>query len=115
MSKISYRQTAPQPLRLGDWLRHEREARNLTLAAVAEAVEMDLSLVHKIEKGKRYLTERQAARLARLFEADPADIEARRVAEEIHHYYGGNPATPMALQILNDLPMAPANRNAKTP
>lgn len=116
VSKTSYRQPAPRPpARLGEWLRQSREARGLTLAVVAEAVGVDLTLVSKVELGQRLLSAEQAAALARFFGADPAETEARRVAEEIRHYYGANPATPQALQILNDSPLgAPAAGKRKT-
>jgi len=113
MSKTFYDLPAPPPVLLGDWLHQEREKRGLTLAAVAASVGVNLSLVQKWEKGRRLLTASQAAKLARLFEADSAEIEVRRVVQEINHYYGDNPATPKALLILNDLPVGRAVRTRK--
>jgi transcriptional regulator with XRE-family HTH domain len=104
MSKVSYTAPAPVGLRLGEWLRQLRENRELPLRKVAEAAEMDLAHLHKIEQGQRLPTEEQMTRLARFFHLDQTDAQARRIAEEFRRYYAGNPAAPQALQILNDLP-----------
>src|SRR5438876_747763 len=53
MSKTHYREKAPRPVRLGDWLRELREGIGLPLRAVAEATDMDLAHLHKIEQGQR--------------------------------------------------------------
>ncbi len=103
MSKVSYTDPAPAVLRLGEWLRQLREERELPLRKVAEAAEMDLTHLHKIELGQRLPTEEQMTRLARFFRLDPTHAQARRIAEEFRRYYKDNPAAPQALQILNDL------------
>lgn len=104
MSKVRYHASAPQPIRLGERLRELREARGLTLRAVAEATGMDLTHLQKIELGQRLPTEEQTTRLAKFFKLDETETQARRIAEEFRRYYADNPAAPQALQILNDLP-----------
>lgn len=104
MSKVRYNASAPQPIRLGEGLRELREARGLTLRAVAEATDMDLTHLQKIELGQRLPTEEQTTRLAKFFKLDETETQARRIAEEFRRYYADNPAAPQALQILNDLP-----------
>jgi len=104
MSKVRYSASGPTVRRLGEWLRQLREERELPLREVAEAAEMDLAHLHKIEQGQRLPTEEQMTRLARFFHLDQTDAQARRIAEEFRRYYAGNPAASQALQILNDLP-----------
>lgn len=103
MSKTSYSEAPPAARHLGEWLRELREERSLPLRAVAEAADMDLAHLHKIELGQRLPTEEQTVRLAKFFKLDETETQARRIAEEFRRYYADNPAAPQALQILNDL------------
>ncbi len=63
MSKVRYSDSPPAP-HLGEWLRELREQRDLPLRAVADAADMDLAHLHKIEVGQRLPTEEQTIRLA---------------------------------------------------
>ncbi len=100
MSKLRYSEDAPRPGRLGEWLRQLREARDLPLRAVASAAGMDLAHLHKIEHGLRVPTEEQTAHLARFFQLDPTEMQARRIAEKFRLEYAGNPAATDAIGLL---------------
>jgi HTH-type transcriptional regulator, competence development regulator len=100
MSKARYSETAPHPIRLGNWLRQLREQRELTLREVADAVQMDLAHLQKIELGQRQPTEEQASRLAKFFKLDETEIQARRIAEKFQHEFAGHPAAKDAISIL---------------
>jgi len=104
MSKTSYSDAPPVAPHLGEWLRQLRVERGLPLRAVADATDMDLAHLHKIELGQRLPTEDQTVKLAKFFKLDETETQARRIAEEFRRYYADNPAAPQALQILNDLP-----------
>lgn len=110
MSKVSYSASALPTRRLGEWLRQLREERELPLRAVADAADMDLAHLHKIELGQRLPTEDQTVKLAKFFKLDETETQARRIAEEFRRYYADNPAAPQALQILNDLPWGSGRR-----
>ena len=110
MSKVRYSDSPPVATHLGEWLREMREDRELPLRAVADAANMDLAHLHKIELGQRLPTEQQTTRLAKFFKLDETETQARRIAEEFRRYYADNPAAPQALQILNDLPWGSGRR-----
>lgn len=100
MSKAPYKDAAPRPLRLGEWLRQLREQRTLTLRAVADAAGMDLAHLQKIELGQRLPTEEQTSRLAKYFKLDETETQARRIAEKFQHEFADHPAAKEAIGIL---------------
>jgi transcriptional regulator with XRE-family HTH domain len=100
MSKAGYSEAAPRPIRLGEWLRQLREQGGLTLREVADAAEMDLAHLQKIEFGRRLPTEQQTRRLAKFFKLDETDIQARRIAEKFQHEFAESPAAKAAIGIL---------------
>jgi transcriptional regulator with XRE-family HTH domain len=100
MSKTRYGHKAPRPVRLGDWLRELREGQALPLRAVADATDMDLAHLHKIEQGQRLPTEEQTSRLAKFFKLDETEIQARRIAERFRQEFAENPAAKEAISIL---------------
>ena len=100
MSKTRYGDKAPQPVRLGDWLRELREKRGLPLRAVADATDMDLAHLHKIEQGQRLPTEEQTSRLAKFFQLDETETQAQRIAERFRREFAENPAAKEAISIL---------------
>lgn len=100
MSKTHYGDSAPGPVRLGDWLRRLREGLGLPLRTVADATGMDLAHLHKIEQGHRLPTEEQASRLARFFKLDQTETQARRIAERFRQEFAENPAAREAISIL---------------
>lgn len=86
----------------GEWLRGLREERRLPLRVVAAAAEMDQAHLSKIELGQRLPTVEQTAALARFFQLDPLQAEARRIAEKFRQEHARNPAAAQALLILNE-------------
>ena len=100
MSKTVYSQPAPPPVTLGTLFRQLREERELPLRTVAEAADMDLTHLHKIELGQRLPTEEQAGRLARFFKLDATETQARRIAEKFRHEFSEHPAARDAIAIL---------------
>jgi transcriptional regulator with XRE-family HTH domain len=100
MSKTHYGEQAPRPVRLGDWLRELREGIGLPLRAVADATDMDLAHLHKIEQGHRLPTEGQTTRLAKFFKLDQTETQARRIAEKFRQEFADNPAAKEAISIL---------------
>jgi transcriptional regulator with XRE-family HTH domain len=100
MSKTRYGGKAPQPVRLGDWLRELREGLDLPLRAVADATAMDLAHLHKIERAQRLPTQEQTSRLAKFFKLDETQAPARRIAEKFRQEFAENPAAKEAISIL---------------
>lgn len=100
MSKVVYGRKPPPVARLGDWLKELRMKRDLPLREVAEAAEMDLAHLQKIEQGQRMPTEEQAAALAKFFRVRAADMQARWIAEKFRRDFAEHPAAADAITIL---------------
>jgi transcriptional regulator with XRE-family HTH domain len=100
MSKTRYGGKAPQPVRLGHRFRELREGLDLPLRAVADATDMDLAHLHKIEHGQRLPTEEQTSRLANFFKLDETETQARRIAEKFRQEFAQNMAAKEAISIL---------------
>ncbi len=92
------------PQRFGEWLRGMREAKELPLRVVAAAAEMDQAHLSKVELGQRLLTAEQASAIARFFEIDSREIEARRIAERFRLEHADNPAAEQAINMLHEDP-----------
>ena len=113
MSSIKYSsKSKANPPRFGKWLRHLREGRELPLRAVAAAAKMDQAHLSKAELGQRLLTAGQVAAIAKFFNEDGMEMEARRIAEKFRMEHADNPAVLQALQILNDAPPKPGQTNS---
>jgi len=82
-----------------------RESEQLPLRVVAAAAEMDQAHLSKVELGQRVLTATQANAIARFFEIDPIEIEARRIVEKFRLEYADNPAAAEAINMLHENPV----------
>lgn len=87
--------------RFGEWLRSKRESKKLPLRVVAAAAEMDQAHLSKVELGQRVLTMDQASAIAKFFNIDANEMEARRIAEKFRIEYANNPAAEQAIHILH--------------
>lgn len=89
-------------LSLGSRLRILREERGAPLRVVAAQLEMDSTLLSKIELGARLPTQAQAAGLARYYGLDANELEAQRLIAEFWTKNLDNPAAPLAAQLLHE-------------
>lgn len=80
-TSVSGSPTTSEPF--GAWLRRLREARRLPQRALAAAAEMDSSHYGKVETGKRFLTDEQAAAVAPILGLDRAEILTRLIAARL--------------------------------
>ncbi|MEW6304905.1 MAG: helix-turn-helix transcriptional regulator [Verrucomicrobiota bacterium] len=87
---------------LSAWLRKLREERSVPLRVVAAAVDMDSTLLSKLEVGDRVPTDAQAEALARYYGVTVEEMRRRLVAARILHEYGGDPALPEALSLVRE-------------
>jgi transcriptional regulator with XRE-family HTH domain len=97
--------------RFGEWLRGLREAQELPLRVVAAAAEMDQAHLSKVELGQRLLTAEQAAAIAKFFDIDANEIEARRIVEKFRLEHADNPAAEQAIYMLHEDPAAYGVKN----
>ena len=91
--------------RFGQWLRSIRESKQLPLRAVAAAAEMDQAHLSKVELGQRSLTADQASAIAKFYNIDPTDVEARRIVERFRTEHAENPAAAQAISMLHEGPV----------
>ena len=84
---------------LGKRLRDLRQERSEPLRVVAAAIEVDSSLLSKIEHGERLPTEQQLEKLAAYFDVPLEELTAQAIAEKIVTSYASNITTLQALKI----------------
>ena len=84
----------------GAFLRQLRFQRNLSLREVAAIAGMDQAHLSKAELGQRFPTARQTMALARFFQHDAVEFEARCIAEKFRQRHGGSAAALRAVLIL---------------
>ena len=84
---------------LGKRLRDLRKARGQPLRVVAAAIEVDSSLLSKIEHGERLPTKQQLEKLAKYFDVPLEELIAQAIAEKIVTSYASNTTTLHALKI----------------
>ena len=87
---------------LSSWLRKLREKRGVPLRVVAAAVEMDSTLLSKLECGERVPTDAQAQALRRFYRVSALDMSRRVVAARILQAHGGDPALAGALSLVRE-------------
>jgi len=58
----------------GDWLRQQREARQWPLRKVAALLDVDTSIVSKLERGQRQPQREYVEKLATIFEEDAGEL-----------------------------------------
>jgi transcriptional regulator with XRE-family HTH domain len=83
----------------GKKLRELRQERNEPLRVVAAAIEVDSSLLSKIEHGERLPTEQQLEKLAIYFNIALEELTALAIAEKIVTSYDYTMTTLQALKI----------------
>lgn len=67
---------------------------------------MDQAHLSKVELGQRLLTAEQAAAIAKFFDLDANEIEARRIVEKFRLEHADNPAAEQAIHMLHEDPPA---------
>jgi len=90
----------------GDTIRALRKQRNKPLRVVAAAVEIDSTLLSKIERGERFPTESQITRFAEYFGIPQEELVAKAIADRIISEYGHQSAMLQAITIVKER-MAP--------
>lgn len=84
---------------LGKKLRDLRQERSEPLRVVAAVMEVDSSLLSKIEHGERLPTKQQLEKLAKHFGIPLKDLTALAIAEKIVSSYASDTTTLQALKI----------------
>jgi transcriptional regulator with XRE-family HTH domain len=87
---------------LSELLRTLRKQRHEPLRVVAAAIEIDSTLLSKFERGQRFPSMAQLARLAAYFGMPADELVAHAIADRIVCEYGQQTTTQQALNILRE-------------
>lgn len=92
----------PSSQTFGEAIRALRRQRGEPLRVVAAGVEVDSTLLSKIERGQRLPTATQIARIAAYFDIPLEELRARVIADRVVFEYGLQEATLQAAQIIRE-------------
>ena len=85
---------------LGATLKSLREARGLTLREVADSLEIDLSMLARIEKGQRSVNSLLFGRIANFFEVKEEMLRTLSLADQVYKDVELNEFAEEALRIV---------------
>jgi HTH-type transcriptional regulator, competence development regulator len=91
----------PEPT-FGETIRALRNERGEPLRVVAAAVEIDSTLLSKIERGDRLPTPAQIGKFAKYFGVPLDELTAKAIADKIVGEYGHHSATLQAIKIVKE-------------
>jgi HTH-type transcriptional regulator, competence development regulator len=89
-------------MNIGLYIKQLRTEQNKTLHQVAVGTNIDATLLSKIERGSRFATEEQIAKIAVFFCIPLETLQIKSIAEKIIKEYGLNETTLNALQIVQE-------------
>jgi len=88
---------------LGEKLRELRDARGLLLREVAAQLEVDPSLLSKIERGDKRATREQVVQMARMYKADEKDLMVSYLSERVVYQVEDEDLAIEALKVAEEM------------
>lgn len=86
----------------GEFIRKMRLERDEPLRVVAAAVDIDSTLLSKLEHGDRFPTETQISKFAKLFKVPEGELKGRVIADKVSSEYDDDEAALHAAHILKE-------------
>ena len=86
---------------LGDKIRELRTKQNLLLRQVASKLEVDTSIISKMERGERPIKQEQIAILADILKADKEELQTLWLADQLYNVIEGQPMADEALKTVS--------------
>jgi transcriptional regulator with XRE-family HTH domain len=83
---------------LGDKIRDLRTKQNLLLRQVASKLDVDTSIISKMERGDRPIKKEQIAILADILKADKEELQTLWLADQLYNVIEGQPMADEALK-----------------
>jgi transcriptional regulator with XRE-family HTH domain len=83
---------------LGDKIRELRTKQNLLLRQVASKLDVDTSIISKMERGERPIKQEQIAILAEILKADKEELQTLWLADQLYNVIEGQPMADEALK-----------------
>jgi transcriptional regulator with XRE-family HTH domain len=99
---LAKRQTAEGNNSFGEMIRHLRSQSEVPLRVVAAAIEIDTTLLSKLERGKRYPTEDQIRKFSKYFKIPVDELTAHVIADKFVFQYGKHPAAGDAIEYVKE-------------
>jgi transcriptional regulator with XRE-family HTH domain len=79
-----------------------RQGREEPLRVVAAAIDIDSTLLSKLERGDRFPTEEQISKFAKLFKLPEQELKGRVIADKVTSEYADDIAALHAAQFLKE-------------
>ena len=86
----------------GEFIRKLRQDREEPLRVVAAAVDIDSTLLSRLENGDRFPTEAQIAKFAKFFKLSEGELKGRVIADKVTSEYEDDDAALHAAYILKE-------------
>ena len=86
----------------GQTIRALREEQNVPLRVVAAAVEIDSTMLSKLERGERFPTTSQLEKFAKYFEFPLEELSAKAIADRFLAQYGEHPGAKLAISYVKE-------------
>ena len=83
---------------LGDKIRELRTKQNLLLRQVASKLDVDTSIISKMERGDRPIKKEQIAILADILKADKEELQTLWLSDQLYNVIEGQPMADEALK-----------------
>ncbi len=90
------------PVQIGQQLRQLRETRGLPLRKVAAALDIDQSVLSKIERGERRATKAQIPHIARIFEVDEKELLLSYLSDQVLYQLADEDLALEALKVAEE-------------
>lgn len=92
----------PDKSSFGEFIRKMRLDRDEPLRVVAAAVDIDSTLLSKLEHGDRFPTEAQISKFAKFFKVPEGELKGRVIADKVTSEYDDEEAALHAAHILKE-------------
>jgi transcriptional regulator with XRE-family HTH domain len=86
----------------GDRIRELRVKQKLLLRQVASKLEIDTSIISKIERGDRQIKKEQIATLAEILKTDKEELYTLWLADQVYNVIEGEPMADEALKSVSE-------------
>jgi transcriptional regulator with XRE-family HTH domain len=98
---------------IGDWMRECRETRGWPLRKVAAQLDVDTSIVSRVEKGQRRPTREMVNRLAELFETPLEEVLVLYLSDQVAYELASEDCANTVLRVAEEKIKYLRTRNAR--
>ena len=86
--------------KFGDRIRELRKKKNLLLRQIDYQLDVDTSIISKVERGDRQLKKEQIPLLAQILKADVEELQTLWLADQLYNMVQGEPMADEALKLV---------------